>query len=73
MKEFNADSKQCRKTTLAPTYGGPPNRLLLVPEDSRDEGISKMRFFAYSTAERVVGIGCLPLTGNPSKVCLVDE
>lgn len=67
-KEFNADSKQCRKTTLAPTFGGPPNKIVLMPPDASDETHSKTRYYAYSTAERVVGLGCLPLTGDPSKV-----
>jgi len=67
-KEFNADSKQCRRTTLAPTFGGPPNRIVLMPLDASDDTNSKSRYYAYSTAERVVGLGCLPLTGNPSKV-----
>eukprot|EP01041_Mallomonas_annulata_P010368 gene10368-21631_t len=71
-KEFNADSKQCRKTTLAPTFGGPPNRLLVVPDNSGVETQTQTKrmhgHFVYSTAERVVGIGTLPLTGNPGKV-----
>lgn len=61
-KEFNADSKQCRKTTLAPMFGGPINRILPVTH----EGLTK--FYAYSTASKVIGIGCLPLTGNPSEI-----
>ncbi len=66
LKEFNVDTKQCRKTTLAPTFGGPPNRLLLLPENLNSE--SRDRYYAYSTSERVVGIGKLPLTGNPEQV-----
>jgi cilia- and flagella-associated protein 251 len=61
-KEFNADSKQCRKTTLAPTFGGPPNKLLALPFNGT------VGHYAYSTAERIVGLGCLPLTGDPTKV-----
>lgn len=30
-KNINADSKLCRKTTIAPTYGGPINYLLPIP------------------------------------------
>ena len=62
IKEFNADSKQCRKTTLAPTFGGPPNKLLTL----RFNG--SINHYAYTTAERIVGLGCLPLTGDPTQV-----
>lgn len=61
-KEYNADSKQCRKTTMAPTFGGPPNQLVYLP------GNNERRCFAYSTAERIVGVGVLPLTGDPRNV-----
>lgn len=61
-KEINVDSKQCRRTTLAPTYGGPPNTLLPVPVGG------KTTVFAYATASKVIGVGCLPLTGDPSRV-----
>ena len=62
LKEFNVDSKQCRKTTLAPTFGGPATMLcpLVVGET--------VSHFAYSTGSKVIGLGCLPLTGDPSKV-----
>jgi len=43
-------------------FGGPINRLLPIVY----EGTTK--FYAYSTASKVIGIGCLPLTGNPSEV-----
>eukprot|EP00607_Mallomonas_marina_P010200 CAMPEP_0182421352 /NCGR_PEP_ID=MMETSP1167-20130531/6703_1 /TAXON_ID=2988 /ORGANISM="Mallomonas Sp, Strain CCMP3275" /LENGTH=874 /DNA_ID=CAMNT_0024598397 /DNA_START=395 /DNA_END=3022 /DNA_ORIENTATION=- len=68
LKEFNADSKQCRRTTLAPTFGGPPNRLLLLPESSSANDVTRYGHYVYSTADRVVGMGRLPLTGNPKKV-----
>lgn len=64
IKEFNADSKQCRKTTLAPTFGGPPNKLLTLKFNGA------INHYAYSTAERIVGLGCLPLTGDPTQVSL---
>jgi len=69
-KEFNADSKQCRRTTLAPTFGGPPNRLLVLPEQhdiDQEEAVTKGHY-VYATADRVVGLGRLPLTGNPKTV-----
>ncbi|CAE7641666.1 CFAP251 [Symbiodinium microadriaticum] len=62
-KEFNADSKQCRRTTLAPTFGSPPNKIIVLPPT---EMCSNR--YVYSTAERIVGIGCVPLTGNPTEV-----
>jgi WD40 repeat protein len=61
-KEFNSDSKQCRKTTLAPTFGGPPNKLMI------QKGDDEKYYFVYSTTERIVGIGSLPLTGCPTQV-----
>jgi WD40 repeat protein len=61
-KEFNCLSKQCRKTTIAPTYGGPPNKMLPIATN----GVSS--HYAYSTASKVIGLGCLPVTGNPAEV-----
>jgi len=61
-KELNADSKQCRRTTLAPTFGGPINCMIPVAKN----GIKS--HFVYSTASKVIGMGCFPLTGNPSEV-----
>ena len=61
LKEFNAESKICRKTTLAPTFGEVPN--CLIPIKSGEEN-----FFVYSTKSKVIGIGSFPLTGNPTKV-----
>ena len=63
-KEFNADSKQCRKTTLAPTFGTPPCRM--VPIASAGNG--RVTHFAYSSDTKVVGIGSFPLAGDPTKV-----
>jgi cilia- and flagella-associated protein 251 len=63
LKEFNADSKQCRRTSIAPTFGNPPNKLIALP--ASDSGNNR---YVYSTAERIVGVGCIPLTGNPTEV-----
>jgi WD40 repeat protein/Ca2+-binding EF-hand superfamily protein len=63
-KEFNADSKQCRKTTLAPTFGNPPNRMVPIAT----AGNGRVTHFAYSSDSKVVGIGSFPLAGDPSKV-----
>lgn len=62
MKQFNVDSKQCRKTTLAPTFGGPPNKIMVR------KGEDDKHYFVYCTPERIVGIGSLPLTGCPTQV-----
>lgn len=59
-KQFNVDSKICRKTTLAPTFGDVPN--CLIPIKSADGD-----FFAYSTKAKVIGLGAFPLSGNPTK------
>lgn len=63
-KNINADSKLCRKTTIAPTYGGPINQLLMIPGGSDTE---PGYHYAFSTAERIVGLGSLPLTGDPTE------
>jgi hypothetical protein len=31
LKEYNLDSKQCRRTSLAPRFGNPPTTMLLIP------------------------------------------
>ena len=61
LKEFNVESKICRKTTIGPTFGEAPNRL--VPIKTADG-----HFFVYSTKTKVIGVGAFPLTGNPSKI-----
>ncbi len=61
-KEINADSKLCRKTTLAPAFGNPPISVSSIPIGET------INHYFYSTAERIIGVGCLPLTGNPTEV-----
>jgi len=63
-KEYNAESKQCRRTTMAPVFGGAPTQILPFP---LQEG-SDTAYYAYSTAKKVVGMGVMPLTGNPRSV-----
>ena len=63
-KNINADSKLCRKTTIAPTYGGPINKLLSIPAETDAEA---GYHYAFSTPERIVGVGSLPLTGDPTE------
>ena len=64
-KEFNSESKQCRNTTLTPAFGGPLTTIIPLPVDASQDG---EKYYAYSTAENVVGVGCLPLTGDPKNV-----
>ncbi len=62
VKEYNLDSKQCRKTVISPTYGGPLNRMLPLPQNGA------VKHYAYSTGSKVIGVGSLPMTGNPNEV-----
>lgn len=62
IKEFNADSKQCRKTSLSPTMDGAIKKLVAIRASGRTT------LFAFSTQHRVLGAGCWPLSGNPTKV-----
>ncbi|ETW03271.1 hypothetical protein H310_04779, partial [Aphanomyces invadans] len=66
-KQWNANNKTCRKTTLSPTYGGPLNRVLAIPADKSAHDKSSGRYCAYSTHDKVVGLLKLPLDGNPHK------
>jgi hypothetical protein len=73
IKQYNIDSKQCRKTSLAPRYGLPPNNLLLVPYSTVNQSISDSQTlwqstFVFSTSNRIIGLGHFPLDGNPDKV-----
>ncbi len=72
-KEFNVDSKQCRKTTLAPRFGNPPVVLLPIPNGNANSAVGEASgsipdHFCFATSSRVIGIGAFPLTGNPSSV-----
>lgn len=78
-KEFNGDSKQCRRTTLAPTFGGAPKNLLPLPSVSTKPFIPQpgaerqtspfvVRHYCYATPERIIGVGALPLDGSPANV-----
>jgi len=60
-KEYNADSKQCRKTTLSPSYGDVINRLLPIYRDD------KCDYYAFASSDGVIGVGRFPLTGNPTQ------
>ena len=54
-------SRQCIKTILGPTFGGPLNRIYLVPAQPG----ATSRCLVYSTHEKVLGLVKLPLDGNP--------
>ena len=45
-KEFNLDSKQCRKTSLAPRFGNPPSLLLPIPPPPVQQSSA---FLAYNS------------------------
>ena len=71
LKLWNATNKACRRTVLGPTYGGPINRLMRLPQpQSRTDvageevGAQMPECVVYSTAEKVVGLIMLPLDGN---------
>uniref|UniRef100_A0A7S1U4Z5 Cilia- and flagella-associated protein 251 n=1 Tax=Phaeomonas parva TaxID=124430 RepID=A0A7S1U4Z5_9STRA len=77
LKQFNADSKSCRRTSLGPTFGGPLVHLLPVPQggrpaDNADDGappeLPAVQHVAYATSERVVGLLQFPFDGNPQKM-----
>jgi len=62
-KIWNTVNRSCRKTALAPTYGGPITRMTPVYKDADGED----QFMLYATHEKVLGLVQLPLDGNPNK------
>lgn len=54
-------TRQCLKTVLGPTYGGPLCNIQVVPAQAG----SRTRVLVFSCHERVVGMIQLPLEGNP--------
>eukprot|EP00927_Polykrikos_kofoidii_P072932 TRINITY_DN69007_c0_g1_i1.p1 TRINITY_DN69007_c0_g1~~TRINITY_DN69007_c0_g1_i1.p1 ORF type:complete len:979 (-),score=141.93 TRINITY_DN69007_c0_g1_i1:92-3028(-) len=62
-KIWNTVNRSCRKTALAPTYGGPIAKMLPVYKDADGED----QFMLYATHEKVLGLVQLPLDGNPNK------
>jgi WD40 repeat protein/Ca2+-binding EF-hand superfamily protein len=62
-KIWNSVNFACRKTALAPTYGGPITQMLPVYRDKDGEE----QFMLYATYEKVLGLVQLPLDGNPNK------
>ncbi|CAE7264886.1 CFAP251 [Symbiodinium natans] len=62
-KIWNTVNRSCRKTALAPTYGGPITRMTPVYAEADGED----QFMLYATHEKVLGLVQLPLDGNPNK------
>lgn len=64
----------CRRTTLAPRFGNPISQILNIPAPpTYNDGIMEQKsrtqaYYAFSTGRKVIGVGSLPLTGNPSKI-----
>ena len=56
-KQWNADNKSCRKTSLCPTFGGPLTSLSNIPQLNPEKNqYGPSPYVVYSTAEKVVGI-----------------
>jgi len=64
-KIWNTVNRSCRKTALAPTYGGPIAKMQPVYRDAGVDG--EDQFMLYATQEKVLGLVQLPLDGNPNK------
>ncbi|KPI90038.1 hypothetical protein ABL78_0898 [Leptomonas seymouri] len=63
-------SRQCIKTVLGPTFGGPVTRMVVVPvqqqaEEGKRESRKPSHCLVYATAEKVMGLVQLPLRGDP--------
>ncbi|KPA79647.1 hypothetical protein ABB37_05437 [Leptomonas pyrrhocoris] len=67
-------SRQCVKTVLSPTFGGPVTRMAVVSPPPRENaaeaeaenGLQESpRCLVYATAEKVIGLVHLPLRGDP--------
>lgn len=56
LKQWNADNKSCRRTTIGPTFGGPINRLEQINHIHTDGQSRPTEFVAYGTADKVVGL-----------------
>ncbi|CAM9977972.1 unnamed protein product [Scytosiphon promiscuus] len=67
-KQWNADNKSCRRTTIGPTFGGPINRLEQINNIHTDGRSRPTEFVAYGTADKVVGLVQVPLDGNTHKM-----
>lgn len=66
-KQWNADNKSCRRTTIGPTFGGPINRLEQINHIHTDGQSRPTEFVAYGTADKVVGLVSLVELGGRVK------
>lgn len=57
-------SRRCRKTSQAPTYGGPVKLMCAIPASNPT---ATEQLLAYAAGERFAGLIMLPLDGNPAK------
>ncbi|CAG9575179.1 conserved hypothetical protein [Leishmania major strain Friedlin] len=64
-------SRQCVKTVLAPTFGGPVTRMAVVPvakppaAPASSSSPPPSHCLVYATKEKVIGLTQLPLRGDP--------
>lgn len=70
-KQWNADNKSCRRTTIGPTFGGPINRLEQINHINTDGQSRPTEFVAYGTADKVVGLVSSVKIGRGGAVQLV--
>ena len=54
------DKLQITKTSLGPCFGGPITLMRVVPGKDKDK-----RLIAFTTKEKIMGLMCLPIDGNP--------
>eukprot|EP00747_Dinoflagellata_sp_TGD_P162072 gnl/TRDRNA2_/TRDRNA2_179268_c0_seq1.p1 gnl/TRDRNA2_/TRDRNA2_179268_c0~~gnl/TRDRNA2_/TRDRNA2_179268_c0_seq1.p1 ORF type:complete len:1006 (+),score=189.41 gnl/TRDRNA2_/TRDRNA2_179268_c0_seq1:58-3075(+) len=69
-KVWNTVNRSCRRTALAPTYGGPIAKMQPVyggRDGDRADVDGEDQFMLYATHEKVLGLVQLPLDGNPNK------
>eukprot|EP00163_Fabomonas_tropica_P000349 TRINITY_DN10213_c0_g1_i2.p1 TRINITY_DN10213_c0_g1~~TRINITY_DN10213_c0_g1_i2.p1 ORF type:complete len:827 (-),score=176.13 TRINITY_DN10213_c0_g1_i2:228-2708(-) len=61
-KVWSTSSKRLKRTFLGVTYGGPLNSMCIIPGSP-----GPLRYLAYTTHDKVVGVIKLPLDGNPHR------
>ena len=54
------DQLTITKTSLGPCFGGPIKNMKVIPGRDKDK-----RLIAFSTKEKIMGLMCLPVDGNP--------